>query len=681
MRILLVLIFLLALCGTAVKLTKHPFEDCLPVSLLAIPVVYWLSQFIFHTFTAALIVLIAAAGAIVPLLLLSRMRGGRTGTYSEDFLHNFCTEGLLFFLVLFLFFAFHDWNRSFTLGDEFSHWGKFVKEMMRTDHWYSEPGAHLLYHKDYPPFASLFELFWCQVMGSWSESGATFALHVLEMSLLIKPAAELTRAACGGKILQAGAENNTSDHAAGKSALKGKKMIHGRLLHICLALIFDLCLLTVILVGIRVFDGEPSFNTIYTDIFLSLLAVYGFTLIRDMDTAPGTRCFPMASLTLCCIALLLTKQAGIAFTCLLWLGTLLSVCRKDQTAGSRSRVASMHTAALYIAEIVIPLLFLGVWRAYIRSLQIMGQFDLSRISVSAIRGILQGGDPAYNVQRWTAAKYASAIVRRTILNSRLPISYVTFFLIAAIAIWLIHRLLPECLDRQQCIRMEIVVLIGTAGYAVMMGILYLFCFPEDQMLNLDCYQRYMSCYALAETGMILQPLRTRIRGRHLICSGLSDYSGRADRSAFRHCWVRSMAALCGGCLIWLALMGFSNAEILLPAKLFNTDTFRPMQQIAEKIENNTEGDVSVFVLTEDGVGTQFVVNYYLDDAWVNMSDVNYLVAENLYDASESVFTNEFLYVVQISDAFNQAFSDRNGSRPFEAGRLYRIEEGKCSMVQ
>lgn len=732
MRIFLVLIFLLALCGTAVKLTKHTFEDCLPVSLLAIPVVYWLSQFIFHTFLVALIVLTAAAVAIVPLLIPDLIRSGRTeerrkDAHQPDFLQNFCTEGLLFFLILFAFFVFHDWNRSFTLGDEFSHWGKFVKEMLRTDHWYSEPAAHVLYHKDYPPFASLFELFWCQVSGGWSESGALLALHILEMSLLVKPAAELTRAVCGSRALRAEQTENTcgsrvlgaeqAGDTCGSRALRAEQAGNNskgeKILRICRILLFDLVLLAAILLVIRVFDGEPSFNTIYTDIFLSLLAVYGFALIRDIGAGTGVRSradekaenrrgediFTFAALTLCCIALLQTKQVGIAFACLMWLGALLTlISRRDRTAKRR-------TAILYCGVIVIPLLFSGVWRLYIRSLQIRGQFDLSRISVTAIRSILQGGDPAYNVQRWTAAKYASAILRRTILNTRLPVSYVTFFLIAAFAVWLIHRLLPACLNRQQCIRMEIIVLIGTAGYALMMGILYLFCFPEDQMLNLDCYQRYMSCYALAETGMILQPLRTwvcmkadrqvRTDGQVRIDSpdqadgqdrpGEPGRPAGSDRTAKIRHWALSLAALCGGCLCWVALTGSSNADILLPARLFNVDTFRPMEQIAEKIEDNTEGERSVFVLTQDGVGTQFVVNYYLDDAWVNMSDVNYLDAANLAadpeNAAEVIFSNDCLYVEQISDAFNEAFADRNGGQPFEAGRLYRIEEGNCSLVQ
>lgn len=45
-----------------------------------------------------------------------------------------------------------DYKRCFSNWDELSHWGKMVKEMLRTDLFYSENISDLLVHKDYPPF-------------------------------------------------------------------------------------------------------------------------------------------------------------------------------------------------------------------------------------------------------------------------------------------------------------------------------------------------------------------------------------------------------------------------------------------------------------------------------------------------------------------------------------------------
>ena len=79
----------------------------------------------------------------------------------------------------------------FSNWDEFSHWGKMVKEMFRLDSFYSTKLSNLMVHKDYPPIIQIYELLWVKLSNSYSETILIKSIHFLELSLLIIPISDI----------------------------------------------------------------------------------------------------------------------------------------------------------------------------------------------------------------------------------------------------------------------------------------------------------------------------------------------------------------------------------------------------------------------------------------------------------------------------------------------------------
>lgn len=161
---------------------KKSFGISLPATLTGTVLLAYFSQLLFHTFNIGIYVCIAVAVSAVILLILKRK--------DRDFISRCFSEGFFVFLAICLFFLVMDYGRWLSEWDEYSHWGKMVKEMFRLDRFYSEPQSNLLVHKDYPPFAVIFEMLWCRFSGGYSAGGATMALHILGFSMVLPLALE-----------------------------------------------------------------------------------------------------------------------------------------------------------------------------------------------------------------------------------------------------------------------------------------------------------------------------------------------------------------------------------------------------------------------------------------------------------------------------------------------------------
>lgn len=225
-------------CGTIIA-TRHQFGECMPVTLFIITACMYLSQYLFNTFKIAFVI----AGISTAAVLFYFIRCLLFRHSDQRLRGNIFSYGWYFFLLLMICLSVYDFHRHFQVSDEFTHWGKMVKEMMRLDHFYSVPESTLLVHKDYPPFTSLFEVFWCSISGGFSEARCSMALHFLMMSVF--PGALELR----------------------KSNRKGLTFAH------CLLLLF-----LVTLTGYS-FDGDGIFQTIYVDYFIAAWGAYAFYLM------------------------------------------------------------------------------------------------------------------------------------------------------------------------------------------------------------------------------------------------------------------------------------------------------------------------------------------------------------------------------------------------------------------
>ena len=256
--------------------------------------------------------------------------------------NNFITNSFYFFIIVLIFFSIFDFNRVYTHWDEFSHWGEMLKEMIRTDKFYSSSLSVLQVHKDYPPIIQLFELFIIKLFGSYKECYAIFALHLLELSLftfLIDDSIKLDK----------------------------KNLIIGTFFTILLIFLY-----------IILFDLHGIVNSIYIDYFLAFLVAY--ILITIFLSKDKTSIFTLLNISISSSFLLLTKQIGISlYAMIIFFYFICLIMDNKKIKISKGNIIVLLKIVFLI--IVVPILLLLWWNSYIKRLNIDSQFNVSDIKI------------------------------------------------------------------------------------------------------------------------------------------------------------------------------------------------------------------------------------------------------------------------------------------------------------
>ena len=181
MAFIIPLIYFLLTNALLVFVSKKSFGKCIPITLFFTSFVYFFSQILFSTFKVGLVINILLPIVFVALLLIKRKNKDEIKCFKE----NYFSTGFYSFIFLFVLLSIFYHDRYFNIWDEFTHWGVMVKEMIRTDHFYSSNLSTLLFHKDYPPIIQIFELFYTTISGGYAENTVTIALHLLEFTVFI----------------------------------------------------------------------------------------------------------------------------------------------------------------------------------------------------------------------------------------------------------------------------------------------------------------------------------------------------------------------------------------------------------------------------------------------------------------------------------------------------------------
>ena len=124
MQILLFVVLIILYTGNLTMFSKQKFGECIPVTILSIPLVLLFSHLISGTFRIGYIIISLLALSCIPTAFYLRKKG-------KLVLDRIFTPGFLAFLFSFLFFCFMDYRRYFWAWDEMSHWGIMTKELIR----------------------------------------------------------------------------------------------------------------------------------------------------------------------------------------------------------------------------------------------------------------------------------------------------------------------------------------------------------------------------------------------------------------------------------------------------------------------------------------------------------------------------------------------------------------------
>lgn len=568
-----------------VVLSKEKFGKCMPVSMILVTLILYLTQFIFNSFNVGTIVFLCMSlfglGCMVYLLCKKE----------KQVMSLIMTEGFVSFVILIGFFGILDFHRTYTTYDEFQHWGKMVKEMLRLDTWYSVPESQLWSHKDYPPFASIFELLACKVgRRAYAEDICCYAIHMLEMSMIIPPLFEC--------ITQ---ESEREKHTF-------IKRIASQILVIAIALVV-----------ISVFDASRKFNTINEDVLLSLMAVYALWLIYNLEDLLSIRKVCVLGIVLAAISI--TKQMGMVFVLISWIFyfSRLWIDRKRLTKTSKL----FGTVSLILG---IPMATWLSWSIYINNLNIGGQFEGGGI-VAGIKSFLSGN--SNDIVKNTLFSYIEALIDKNIVpdTSIIPLTFVVTWIIVIVAIYVIRD--KGVLAPKDGLLLSFIFTMGTIGYSVTMGILYMFCFSEEEMERLASYTRYMSAYVLVEVLFLVMlvfeyHMKEGVIGRKLLIFILL------------------------GVTIFTSALNWRN---LVPGVINNSIGWQ--NDVALFVKNNTEQNDTILIAYQDNQFADVVyINYYSDDGKFEIYNIS-----NENQTEEDVWNCiadkkcDYVYILELEDKF------------------------------
>ena len=446
MGYLFILLYFLLFNATSVFYFKKSFGKCLPLTLMIGPIIMLIIYTLFGSLNAGFIVCLLPAIAIIPTLLFNIRNKKRL----NEFAKNYFSTGFYAFLVLFLIIVAHDFGRRFSAWDEFSHWGKMLKEMLRLDKLYSIPASTLGVHKDYPPIMQLFELICVKLKGGYSESVIISSVHLLEFSLFIPAISEM------------------------------KKFKNNIFKIISIFIIVFLMLLF--------FDGHEIINTIYNDYPLALISAYGLYLV--FETRKEYNIFNILLISVTSVFLLLTKQICISFyAMMLFLFTMLLLFNKEYKKFNWKKWIT-----LIILLIVFPLGSLTSWNNYKNNLGLKGQFNISDIKLTEMIGIVAGkSGESYQIE--TSRNYVKALQETTITTSYINLSYIQLGIIVILLLYFMCNYKKD-IDEKEKKSILLTFVLGTIGYAFIMHATYIFCFNSYEGPKLASYNRYMPTYII-----------------------------------------------------------------------------------------------------------------------------------------------------------------------------------------
>lgn len=623
MGILWTIIIICMINGFGVLVSNRKFGECIPFTFLGIPLVFYFSQFMFSTFYYAYVFIYLFAGMFVAGLVFNINHS------RERVKQKYFSKGLLTFIIILFIVLIIDFNRYFSTWDELSHWGMMTKELLRLDGWYAPQKSRLLVHWEYPPFLSLFEMFWCKTGGGYKEATVNIALHSFLLAIVILPVSE---------VVPLNNENN-----------KTKK----NNIFIDIINILMLCIITILV--IKLFDAYNVFTTIYKDIALPLMFIYGIILIFCYEVYESI--FDFSCLVLCNSALLLTKQMGIAFVLLIWLSFIGYYSIKKNSLSKKVIIPYLMRV---LCLIVVPILIYSLWKNYTVSQGLIGQFELSQIKIYDIFEMIKDRNCS-SVRRQTFNMFVHALCETNVTSSTFALSYLSIYLLVIFAIILGYKSKMKLWTRSKAIMLTVVYTCGTFGYAFTMGILYLFCFSESEMLALASYSRYMSSYVLGEV---------------LSLCFITYISLKTARNKKIYSSVL---------LIICILIGGSNLSVFIPGCIEGSGKNIQYRQIGEFLEENIDDETRCFVLADDTGMSQFFINYYCEDITIpqwytnilqsDMSDKN--VRDNfMYNL---ILADDYLYVKDVTEEVSDDIFMITG-KTLEANTLYKVDKSNESIT-
>ena len=324
---------------------------------------------------------------------------------------------------------------------------------------------------------------------------------------------------------------------------------------------------------------ENTLGSIYVDYPIMLYYAYLFLLTLKIKDNKYNFILFVISLSM----FLLTKQVSIAlYLVILFLFVSLYF---DKTKEFFIKLISI---------IISPLLTYKSWDLVIRNINVFKQFDLSISDVLSLTNGLS------DMQISTSNNYLSALIKTGLTNGPLKLPYV---LLCVLVIVLLIVFIKE--NKGKKLSLISSITISFIGYALLMYIMYMFCFSESEMARLASYSRYMGTFMCA--SLIIALLLIEFNYKYIVIISL------------------------------LTIFTIRLSDFLLKTPYFRL--FSPSSKIYKDCANTIKTHNNTLVVSENiGYGNE-IIYFYLEDNY------NYNYSNELIDYENY----NYIYFIRYND--------------------------------
>jgi len=529
------------------------------------------------------------------------------------------TPSLALICLVYVLLGAINFGRTFHAWDDFMHWGPFVKETYRNMALYNSEASLVEVHPDYPPIISLYESFWVLLSGKYNESILFISLQYLQLSFFFP----------------------FLDRVKWKN-LKNKKI---KFIGLAVAL--------VLVPAIIPLGDDYFFVTIMTDSLIGMLFAFAMTNIIVSKKIDKGLLFRLGIIF---AFLILVKQIAIAFiaVCVALLLIELVFSKQDK---------KIRIAMLSFATIVPALLLNYCWTGRVEELGIQGQFQISALVDGTMTLIKSRGASLTGWQEETIINFVKAYA----YNKPIILGLSYFRLTLLFAVIGIIVLLKNQNNRKRNASIFGLIILASIAYAILMMLLYVFCFGEIEGPILASYDRYLGTFWYAVV----------ILGFSVFLYSLSTKK------------LDSMPNL-GVLAVLVFVLATSPASIALTlARSYDKNNYKAdTQAILSRVQ---QGD-KVYIVAQDSNGVHNVKLKYLlmpirtsasfgepysfgpaDDSGIYSS---YVDPEDFKDCFDNY---DYLYIYKLNPYFIEQYGKYFEQEPVSGG-LYRVTDDEFELV-
>ncbi len=440
------------------------FEEVLPLQMMIMMSVLYISGLLDHLKAGVYAVIFV----IAVLYIAAFIRVIRRKCYKE-FLENMVTPAFVVFLAVFFVFTYADAGKLAHSWDEFTHWIDSVKAMTYVDDFITNPKANG-YFQSYPPAMALLQYFFQQIY-LFFHKGAEF--NEWRMYL----------------VFQLFGYSMILPFLAQEEFKRPLKALCHAVLLVVLPLLFY----------------NEYWTTAYIDPFIAILAGCAFARIlypkRDA-------LLDGLYLSLLCMTLVLSKDAGLYFSVFAAIAYAVSYCIRN---GIPAKSPAGGRAA---AKMLIPLvpLICTVFAKWSWKMELFhtnaeisfgGKIDL----LSYTSMFFLHNDSSYRQTVTDHFKDAFFDQKIKFALTGMEASYCVIFLLLLFGLAVLYckkRQLADIRDRRAACITLFIIFVQLVFYIYSLGAAYVSNFTEYEALNLASYQRYMNIAFLATAIAVIE---------------------------------------------------------------------------------------------------------------------------------------------------------------------------------